>query len=143
MVTSENHKKELGKKKKKEERERRIAKGLCRYCAEKALPGHKRCGKHYIVDAANKNFGKGNAAIAEILLQRFKENPFCPYTGEKLVLGENAHLDHIKPKKNHPELKGDIENIEWVSEQANLSKSGFDKDEFIAFCKLVSSRFPD
>lgn len=79
--------------------------------------------------------------MAEELLARFHQNPYCPYTGEVLTLGVNAHLDHIKSQKNHPELKGDINNIEWVSEAANLSKNGFNKDEFIEFCKLVAKSF--
>jgi 5-methylcytosine-specific restriction endonuclease McrA len=119
----------------------RAAKGLCRHCTSKQMPGRNICDRHYITDVASKSLGKANKEIVDILFKRFQENPYCPYTGELLVLGINAHLDHIKSQKNHPELKGDINNVEWISEQANLSKNGFNKDQFIEFCKLITSRF--
>lgn len=122
-------------------RNSRELKGLCRYCKLEAIPNKRVCEKHYIIDISSKTLGVGNIDIAKELLRRFHENPYCPYTGDPLMLGVNAHLDHILSLKNRPDLKGDIDNVEWVSETANLSKNGFNKDEFIKFCKLVSRRF--
>jgi len=122
-------------------RRSRVSNGLCRICAEQSLLNKGFCEFHYVTDISSHSLGKCDKETVLILLKRFKENPFCPYTGEKLVLGINAHLDHTKSQKNHPELKGDIDNVEWISEQANLSKNGFNKEEFIQFCKLIASRF--
>jgi 5-methylcytosine-specific restriction endonuclease McrA len=60
-----------------------------------------------------------------------QQNFTCPYTGDKLVLGVNASIDHIKPKKRFPELASDINNIEWVSFRVNYHKYDCTKEEFI------------
>lgn len=123
------------------DRKSRPDRGLCRVCTEPVIAGKRVCEKHYVVDIISKTLGKADSKTADILLIRFYQNPFCPYTGEALTLGVNAHLDHVLSLKNRPDLKGDINNIEWVSETANLSKNGFNKDEFINFCKVVANRF--
>lgn len=124
----------------KQFRESQKKKGLCRHCKNNIIPGKTVCEKHYVADIAKKGLDKGDITTAEILLEKFHTNPICPYTGIPLILGVNAHLDHIKSKKNHPELAGDINNVEWISDVANLSKNGFDKEDFIAFCKLVTEK---
>lgn len=125
----------------KERRKFKKELGICRACNNPCIPTKAVCEKHYILDVCNKTLGKADGNTVSILLNRFYSNPYCPYTGEKLKLGFNVHLDHIKSKKNRPDLSNDIDNVEWVSELANLSKNGFNKDEFIEFCKLVASRF--
>ena len=130
----------LYSKTKKIERNNRLAVGKCKYCSQPYLPSKLVCRKHYVVDIASKTLGVAKATLATELLRRFDANPYCPYTGELLVLGINAHLDHILSLKNRPDLKGDINNVEWISETANLSKNGFNKDEFIEFCKIVAKR---
>ena len=131
----------LYSKRQKDERLNRTMLGQCRVCKESALLNKRVCRKHYIVDVASKTLGVASSSIANELLKRFASNPHCPYTGELLVLGLNAHLDHILSLKNRPDLKGDINNVEWVSEIANLSKNGFNKDEFVEFCKIVAERY--
>lgn len=123
----------------KDERANRVLSGKCRVCKEFVLPNKKVCRKHYVVDVANKTLGIATSTTADRLLVQLDNNPYCPYTGEALVLGVNAHLDHILSLKNRPDLKGDLDNIEWISETANLSKNGFNKDEFINFCKIVAT----
>lgn len=127
--------------KKRQQRRNRLSSGLCSYCKNIALPNKQVCEKHYVVNIASKNLGKACSDTVEILLDKFHKNPYCPYTGEYLNLGVNVHLDHIKSVKNHPELQGDLNNVEWISETANLSKNGFNKEDFIAFCKNVAKRF--
>ncbi len=125
----------------KSERMARVEMGLCRVCTRKAIDGKRVCDKHYVVDVCSKSLGTASSSIAETLLERFNQNPFCPYTGERLRLGYNAHLDHVVSVKARPDLKNDISNVEWISEKANLSKSCFSKQEFINFCKKIASRF--
>ncbi|WP_146134153.1 hypothetical protein [Chlorogloea sp. CCALA 695] len=115
--------------------------GKCVVCKEDALKNRNVCKKHYVVDIAKASLGRADLQTVQILIEKFELNPFCIYTGEKLTLGINAHLDHILSRKNHPELKEDLDNVEWISEKANLAKNSMDKEEFIEFCKLIYSRF--
>ena len=126
-----------------QERQNRIAKGLCKHCVKPRISGHSWfCEKHYIAHCAQNAIGQCSIKVIETLQERFNTSAFCPYTGEPLVLGENAHLDHIKSKKNRPDLARNIDNLEWVSAKANLAKNSMDKEEFISFVQSVSSRFP-
>jgi hypothetical protein len=63
-----------------------------------------------------------------------KQDFKCPYTGLKLVPGENASLDHIKPVSKFPELACEISNVEWVHKKINWMKMDWDKQDFIDFC---------
>lgn len=67
----------------------------------------------------------------------------CPYTGRKLIPGVNTSLDHKNPKSRFKKQAGDVDNFEWVDTDVNTAKLAMMKDEFIALCKLVASRFPD
>lgn len=122
-------------------RESQKRKGLCQYCSKQPLLNRGVCEKHYVVLVAKQGLNRADNKTVEELIFRFRSNPFCPYTGEALTLGVNAHLDHIKSKKNHPELSNDINNVEWISELANLSKNGLNKDDFIKLCKTIVDRF--
>lgn len=61
----------------------------------------------------------------------------CPYTGEMLVIGENLSFDHIDPVSRFPEKRYDPENVEPVSWQANMAKSGLTKSEFLALVEKI------
>lgn len=73
--------------------------------------------------------------LAKALYQKLLDNPNCPYTGVKLIPRVNLSLDHIKPISrggNHV-----IDNLEWVSRQANYAKSNMTPNEFYKFCTKV------
>lgn len=61
----------------------------------------------------------------------------CPYTGEKLVLGVNASLDHIYPVFHYPDLKNDPENVEWVTQEINEMKRDRTPQEFLALISHI------
>jgi hypothetical protein len=61
----------------------------------------------------------------------------CPYTGRKLIPGVNASLDHVLPKSRFPELRCEIDNVEWIDLSVNYSKRDMTKDEYIAHCKHI------
>ena len=122
-------------------RQNRRGSGKCIVCVQDSLPNRNVCRKHYIVDVANFCLGKADTRTVDSLINKLDKTPYCPYTGETLVIGLNTHLDHILSKKNHPELKSDLSNVEWISEKANLAKGAMNRDEFIQFCKIVCSRF--
>jgi 5-methylcytosine-specific restriction endonuclease McrA len=92
-----------------------------------------------VSNCAKAALGRCDNQVTAILIDRFNRKPVCPYTGEMLVLGVNAHLDHIESKRNRPDLARDINNLEWISEKANLAKNGMSKDEFIQFCSLIAA----
>ena len=80
--------------------------------------------------------------MANILYDRLMYSPVCPYTGVKLELRVNAHLDHILPQASYPELAYDLSNMQWVSPRANMMKNNMTHNEFIAFCHNIAQRFP-
>lgn len=74
------------------------------------------------------------------LLKKFEaQGGCCAYTGEKLVLGENAALDHILPVVRFPDRANDPTNVEWVTRQVNSLKGDKTKDEFLATIRLLSN----
>lgn len=122
-------------------RHKRQESGKCSYCSSLKMEDKKVCEKHYIAQVVDAATGRSDNNTINYFREKFHSNPYCPYTGEKLILGVNAHLDHIKSKKNCPELSKEFSNLEWISEMANLSKNSFNKEEFISFCKSVAARF--
>ncbi len=70
-----------------------------------------------------------------------KQKWLCPYTNDVLIPSVNMSLDHIVSRKDDPSKSQDIKNMQWVTLQANISKSSFSHDSFILFCKKVSERF--
>lgn len=123
---------------------KRLENGLCCNCSNAVMLNHNRmCEKHWYIEAAQHATRKGTVANGVKLHQKMILQQYtCPYTGEKLVPGINAHLDHIYPRHRFPELEGDMDNLEWVSDTANLAKRVMTKDEFVNFCRLIASRFP-
>ncbi len=59
----------------------------------------------------------------------------CAYTGEPLVIGVNASLDHRVPISRGGTHT--IENVQWVSMRINFMKTEMTHDEFIATCARV------
>ena len=74
----------------------------------------------------------------EELIEKLESQLYlCPYTGEQLIIGVNASVDHIYPKKRFPELAHDINNLEWVHSRINNMKHDFTKDEFLAMVRNI------
>lgn len=118
---------------------KRLERGLCKLCNNARLPNSKYlCEKHYILSAARTALNISTNEVYYILKGKLdKQKWLCPYTGKKLVLGENTHLDHIFPTSRFPELRYSAENLEWVLDIVNLAKSNLTKDEFIILCKNI------
>lgn len=117
----------------------RIDKGQCKYCCSPQLPGQRVCQHHWFSNVAYHSLGKASNRAAQILKDKLAEqNSRCPYTGIQLIPGQNCQIDHIKPVSRFPELRHDPDNLEWVLDIANLAKRDLTKEEFIAFCRLVT-----
>lgn len=68
-----------------------------------------------------------------------KQKHRCIYTGELLVVGVNASVDHIVPK-----CRGGnpgIENIQWVEKNVNWAKSRLSHDEFLNMIHKIVDYF--
>jgi hypothetical protein len=64
----------------------------------------------------------------------------CAYTGERLVPGRNASLDHVQPRSR--DGKDCVENLQWVTKVVNHAKTWLTHDEFVALCHAIAHRFP-
>ena len=118
--------------------------GLCVRCGQ--LPrlsglnsrgnNHDMCQTCYFKHISR--YGLDSAKYADVLCRIFKDQEHkCPYTGEDLVLGGNAWLDHIMPRSRFPELANDPDNIEWVTERVNRMKQDRTHDEFLVLVKQI------
>ena len=69
-----------------------------------------------------------------------RQNYKCIYTGEELIPGKNASIDHIIPKSKGG--NNDISNLQWVSKKINNAKRDMTHEEFVNFLNLISSEWP-
>ncbi len=117
------------------------ASGKCYACSKPPLrPGSSYCKKHWLYQAAWRAGVRG-AKIAEKVEALLEDQKYtCPYTERTLVIGENASLDHINPRSADTKGIGQIENLEWVDVQVNLSKRAMTRSEFVEFCGVVHNR---
>lgn len=126
----------------------RLSKGLCKGCIKERLPNHNSfCEYHYIKSLAHCHFKMSTLDYNNITIQLkeklISQNYICPYTGETLILGLNAHLEHILPVSRFPEYRYDLDNLEWVIKEVNQAKYNLTKDEFIIMCKRIISYMSD
>lgn len=61
----------------------------------------------------------------------------CAYTGDQIVLGEWASLDHIVPSSKNG--SNDISNLQWVTFEINAAKSNMSHAEFVEMCCKVAA----
>src|SRR5688572_11071875 len=94
-------------------KQKRFAIGKCSHRSAVRLANNNRvCEMHWFVDVSTNRLGTGSMSIAKKLKEKLvSQNYTCPYTGEKLVIGSNCHLDHIYPTSRFPELKNNIANV--------------------------------
>lgn len=59
----------------------------------------------------------------------------CAMTGERLVEGVNASLDHIRATSAGGSLSS--ENVRWVTLIVNHAKRHYSDADFIAMCRAV------
>lgn len=97
---------------------------------------HNICQTCYLKHISRCNLG--SMEYADALLQKLEDQNYrCPYSGDRLVLGDHIWVDHIMPRSRFPELVHDIDNIEWVTEVVNRMKQDQTPDEFLALIKQI------
>jgi len=112
--------------------------GICKHCNTPRLPHSKNfCEKHYFACVAAR-LGDGSVEMAEALRKKWHDQKgICPYTNQQMLLGLDSSLDHILPVSKYPELKMDINNLEWITTSLNKAKGNMTKEEFMVMLKQL------
>lgn len=93
------------------------------------------CFTHWLKNVGTSH-GLGNKKGTATLLALWEEQSgLCAVTGEKLVPGLNASLDHIIPKSRGG--SSDKKNLRWVLLRINQLKWDMTHEEFVDMCRLV------
>jgi CRISPR/Cas system Type II protein with McrA/HNH and RuvC-like nuclease domain len=123
-------------KQERERRRRRVEAGGCSYCTAKAVAGCL-CLKHWFWNKASVSV---NNEVSREQLERLweKQGGRCFYTGQKLIPGRNASLDHKLPRSRGG--SDDIRNLQWVLKAVNRAKTDLTHGEFVALCRAVVKR---
>lgn len=128
-------------KKHKETRLERIHNNVCVECASpNKLDNVLSCFTCWMREKSNHTFHKTrymNDLIRLLELQDYK----CALTGDILIPGTNASLDHIIPKSRGG--LNDISNVQWVTLCANKMKYKQTYNELIMRCKLITNYNPN
>lgn len=97
----------------------------------------KTCRTCYLKKHSSTIFGT-NSRYKELVAIFDTQEGRCVYTGEILIFGNNASIDHKKPISRFPELKEDLNNLEWVTDRINIMKRDLTKKEFLAIIRQIS-----
>jgi 5-methylcytosine-specific restriction endonuclease McrA len=89
--------------------------------------------KRFFWVKAMKLKGLDKATTKQIASLWKKQKGLCALTGVKL--NKTSQLDHILPKARGG--NDCIENLQWLSQEANLAKRDLTDDEFINLCASV------
>ena len=119
--------------------EKQTANGMCIFCKNPKLKHSKLCEKCYFKLTA-QNTLKDRRLANDIQNLFYLQGGRCFITGDELVLGLNAGLDHLEPKSKSPHLISEITNVRWVDRAINTAKGNLTIDEFIDMCTLVAKR---
>jgi len=112
----------------------KLQQGICIACKRSATAA-AFCFTHWF-RAIGSAYGLGNAKGVEILQRLWsKQSGCCSITGEVLVPGTNASLDHIVPRSKGGSNQED--NLQWVLRSVNRVKSDMTNAELYEFCQKV------
>jgi 5-methylcytosine-specific restriction endonuclease McrA len=113
----------------------RLANGWCIRCKQKAVT-NILCLYHWFQGIGNP-YGLQTKNGGTALLQSIWDEQcgLCAVTGEPLIPGVNASLDHIVPRsKGGLSVRG---NLRWVLLEVNTAKHDMSDEEFVALCRKV------
>lgn len=118
----------------------RTKRGLCKRC-DTPLPSIEGYCSTYCQECVYRvawvrifKRVKGYEALVQLLKSQGGK---CPYTGEQLVLGLNAALDHRNPASRFPEEAKSLSNFQWIHKSVNSMKSDLTEEEFFALMKRI------
>lgn len=114
--------------------------GYCRsHPSQQLYPNLKSCLACWFANKAGNTLGSQGKFKTSIKDLIEKQNWKCTYTGELLIPGINASLDHIIPVSKGGKNK--ISNIQWITLQMNNMKTNMSHNEFILMCDRISTLF--
>lgn len=113
------------------------AQRICVSCGKPSLENSaSHCLLHWAI-LIGEGCGHRDKAFGQMLLRKLEDQNYrCAMTGELLVPGLNASLDHIVPKCKGGSMD-DPDNLWWVTLDVNFAKRQFMPDEFLEFCRKV------
>lgn len=120
----------------KERRLKGESENTCTKCGKPRIGKIKLCRRCYFQNVAQSNLGSSSFALAlesKLIEQEYR----CYYSKEILVLGENASVDHLKPKSRFPNEFGSLNNVVWCLDTINSMKWDLTEDEFICLCRQI------
>jgi 5-methylcytosine-specific restriction endonuclease McrA len=93
---------------------------------------NRECAKHWFIRMAAKSEYRGAwSDLAHLLVaQDFR----CAYSGEALIPGANASVDHRTPRSRGG--SSDLENLCWCTDTMNRRKWSMTATEFGSYLKL-------
>lgn len=121
----------------RERYKKRVSEGKCCCCdVERMSTSNCFCEVHYLKELSYRYLK--TRLNDQLLLDKLKaQNYKCVYTGETLILGLNDSIDHIKPASKYPELKSDINNLQWVLRDVNFMKQSLSEDRFLELVEMI------
>lgn len=122
--------KEYHKEYQKEYNQKNKDKGLCTKCSKHQIMENNQtlcvtCWFKYRSCKATGTIGNWQY-LADLAV---RQGGLCAITGEVLIPGVNASVDHILPRSTHPELIAEPSNLQWVTFSANATKGNNILDE--------------
>ena len=119
-------------------RERNITAGRCRTHGDRIAVTRGNCEECWFRGIAYKALGSSTMWM-ELQKLFATQQERCAYSGEQLILGKNASVDHKIPLSRHG-IK-EISNIQFVTLKINKLKTWLTHEEFLIICKhsLISS----
>ena len=125
-----------------DQREHSILYGRCTEfsCDVTVYFSSKLCEDHYY---KKTSFGRmGSSDYWSFLRDKaYEQKMLCAISGEDLIPGDNMSLDHIKPESIYPDLKCEINNVQWVTKWVNIAKWDLGMDEFVKRCVNIANRY--
>lgn len=113
--------------------------GKCRRCGKDQYFASKYCRHHFIEGIAH--IWKIPPHLWEALIQKLEQGQFsCYYTGLPLIPGENASVDHLSSRLQHPDKLSDFDNLVWCDKRINRMKGHLSYHEFISLCRTIVKR---
>lgn len=125
----------------KKRRHSRKTRDLCIECGKKeSLPNHNFCAPCYFKRKSRKMFGT-NDKWQELRSLWDEQEGICPYTNKRMILGQNASLDHKYPRGRFPELMCDVHNLEWIDKRINSMKYNRTPMEFLEYLQNIINNY--
>lgn len=116
---------------------RRKSKGNCGQCGKVRDTSHKsQCSSCWFKERTKS--ATGSTDLTEQLKQKLIDQKYkCYYTGVELIIGSNCSVEHLKSRKNHPELINDLNNLVWCTKRINSMKNDLNEEDFLELCSVI------